>query len=226
MPHTAFKWSARPARCCCLWFPGSRFMHWAACLPAGSTARLTGHPACRSTEQPSATLGGCAHTRVGPRTHRGFRKANQPFPEHVGCQGPFRRSEAEGAQEFRRRMCLLFDFSVIRPGLWVNPVCEVLSLLQELGTSRGKPTARSCLSWAGSSVPCSAVLAPPAETVIAPGMCSGTGDEPWSPRACSGSRSPCTLGNRPMAGAERIPIQDISLALPLGWGEAGWSLSS
>lgn len=194
----------RPAWCCCPWFPGSQFMHRAACLPAGSMAGFTGHLACSSAEQSSAT--------PGPRTHRGCRKASQPFPEDAGCQGPSGRSEAEGAQEFRRRMCLLFGFSVIHSGLWLNPVCKVLSLLQELGTTRAwrqageNPQHVPVSPGQAALCPfCSAALAPPARKGIAPGTCSGTGDGSRSHRACSHSRSPCTLGNRPTAGAEPIP---------------------
>jgi len=39
-------------------------------------------------------------------------------------------------------MCLLFNFSVIHSGLWLNPVCKVLSLLRELGAIRARRQAR------------------------------------------------------------------------------------
>lgn len=45
------------------------------------------------------------------------------------CQGLSRRSGAEGGQEFKRRMCLLFAFLVICSRLWLKSDSKVLSLL-------------------------------------------------------------------------------------------------
>lgn len=199
MPHPAFKWGSET---CPVLLPvvSWQLVHASGCLPAcGHTAGLAGHPACSSAEQPSATPGGCAHTGVGPRTRRSCRKASQPFPEYVGCQGPSGRSKAEGAWEFRR-MCLLFDFSVTCSGLWLNPVCKVLSLLRELGAT---------CAWRQAGENPQHVPVSPGQAALCPSclavLCSGAGDRPRSPRACGPSKSLCTLGNRPTAGAEPIP---------------------
>ena len=66
-------------------------------------------------------------------------------------------------------MCLLFDFSVIRSELWLNPVCKVLSLLRELGATctrrqAGENPQQVPVSPEQAALCpfCSAMLAPPA----------------------------------------------------------------
>lgn len=186
------------------------FLAAGACsgLPARRQhGRARGSPGVQLCPATSSHPGRLCTYRGATSHAQSCRKASQPFPDHAGCQGPSERSEAEGAQEFRRRMCLLFVFSVIRSGLWLNPVCQVLSLVQEPGAARAWRQAGEnphSASLAPLCPFCLAALAPPAPKGMAPGTCSGTGDGPRSPRACGPSRSPCRLGNRPTAGAEPI----------------------
>jgi len=86
-----------------------------------------------AAEQPSATLGGGAHNGVGPlQAQRLKGKHTNPC-----CQGLSRRSGAEGGQEFKRGMCLLFAFLVIRSRLWLKSDSKALSLFSELGVTHG-----------------------------------------------------------------------------------------
>lgn len=125
-------------------------------------------------------------------------------------------------------MYLLFDFSVIHSGLWLNPVCKALSLLREPGATRARrqagenPQARSWLPCAPSA---RQRWLPLLGGELLQGRVVGLGMDPGAPGQVPAGPL-AGWGTDPPRGAEPIPTRDISPASLLGWGEARWSLSS